>query len=190
MNDHEIYDTLPTVNSLHPTAVLPVCLSHNNTAPKSIDKKKFEGTWLVNNDGQTAQVKFDDSGVAHVAGMEWDGEHFKIGDRVEMTIIEGVGNNFMNLRVEENGKWSKDYFFAQYMFSESGDLIVWFPDAKAFKIALNRKLITGTISKDNSSVTITSDATTLLKLLNKPEDLSLFDYQNPGVLRKISLPKD
>ena len=78
------------------------------------------------------------------------------------------------------------YFFASYKFSEQGDLIFWIPNAKEFDKAIKKELLLG---EGESSVSITSPAEELLKVLNNPGDLKLFNYKSPMILRKVAEEK-
>lgn len=154
--------------------------------PTAIDKQKFEGSWLIDNDGDgILQVKFSDDGIAHMAGLEWKENHFEIV-RGEMVVVEGKEHNFISIRFEEKGEWKDEYFFVPYEFSELGDLIFWPPNAKEFEKAIKKKLLLG---EGESNVSITSPAEELLKVLNNPGDLKLFNYKSPTVLRKIAEEK-
>ncbi|MFK5922426.1 MAG: hypothetical protein QM496_09625 [Verrucomicrobiota bacterium] len=159
--------------------------------PKAIDKEKFEGTWLVDGKGNSLQVKFDDNGIAQIAALEWKDGHFEI-ETMEMTVAEKGEYKFISLRAKEKGQWMKNYYFAQYKFTEQGDLIVWLPDSKAFENAIKEKLLSGKIKpgKYTTDVNISSDANTLLKLISGSKNSELFDYQTPIILRKIASPKD
>ena len=103
-----------------------------------------------------------------------------------MVIVEGKEHNFLSIRFEEKGKWKDEYFFVPYKFSEQGDLIFWIPNAKEFDKAIKKKLLRG---KGESSVSIASPAEELLKVLNDPGDLNLFDYKSPMVLHKAAEEK-
>lgn len=155
--------------------------------PKAIDKEKFEGTWLVDGKGNNLQVKFDDDGIAQIAALEWKGDHFEL-ETMEMTVAEKGEYKFISLRAKEDGQWVKNYYFAQYKFTEQGDLIVWPPDSKAFENAIKEKLIHGEIKpgKYSTEVNISSDANSLLKLISGSKNSELFDYQTPIILRKIA----
>lgn len=169
----------------------PVTTTHPlTTKPKAIDREKFEGSWLIDDEGHTLQVKFDDEGIAQIAALEWKNNHFEL-ETMEMTIAEGGEHNFMSLRAKEDGQWMKNYFFAQYKFTEQGDLVAWLPDSKAFENAIKEKLIHGKIKpgKYSTDINVSSDASTLLKLINSSKNPELFDYQNPIVLRKIASSK-
>ena len=155
------------------------------TEPKAIDKEKFEGTWLTDDEGGVLQVKFADNGIAHIAGVEWKDDHFEIG-KMEMTIVEGKEHNFISIRGQEDHGWPDQYFFLPYKFSDQGYLILWLPDSDSFKKAIGEKLLKGTIKKGKYSteINITSDAAELIKVINDPDNSQLFNYKNPMILRK------
>ncbi len=153
--------------------------------PTAIDKKEFEGSWLVDDGQKILQVKFADDGVAHIAGLDWKDDHFEMV-RGEMVIVEGNEHNFLSIRFEEKAKWEDSYFFVAYKFSDQGDLVFWVPKAKEFNKAIQKKLLRG---EGKDSVSITSSVEELLKVLNNPGDLILFDYKSPMVLRKIAKEK-
>ncbi len=158
--------------------------------PESLDKEKFEGTWLVDGKGNTLQVKFDDSNTAQIAALEWKRDHFEL-ETMEMTLVKKGEHKFISLRAKEKGQWMKNYFFAQYKFTEQGDLIAWIPDSKAFENAIKEKLIQGKVEpgKYSTGINISSDANSLLKLISGSKNSELFDSKNPIILRKIASPK-
>ena len=156
-------------------------LSNN---PKAIDQEEFEGAWLA--DDQIFHVKFASNGVAKVAGVEWGSNDFHIVHG-EMIVTEGEEHNFLSIRFQEEGKWMDDYFFLPYTFTDQDDLILWAPDADAFKDLIEKKKLQGVVEKGkySTNITITNAPTSLFKIINNPEDMKLFEYREPIVLRKI-----
>lgn len=161
------------------TTVYP--LSEN---PKPIDKDKLEGAWLLNN--EVFQVKFASNGVAQIAGVQWKSNQFHIV-HAEMTVTKGDKHNFFSLRTQKNGKWMDKYYLLQYMVTQNHDLVVWNANVDEFENIVKSQLLSGTIQKNKSGtiVSITNAPSKLLKLINSPENIKLFNYKSPIILRKI-----
>ena len=156
-----------------------------SSAPKPIDQEKFEGAWLV---GDTVvHVKFDRNGVAQIAGVDWKDNQFQIV-HAEMIVTEGDKHNFLSFRVQEDGKWMDGYLLAAYKFSEQGDLILWLPNSDVFEEAIEKKQLNGEVKTQQYStdITITDPPEKLLGFINDPDNLKIFDYREPMVLRKVA----
>ena len=153
--------------------------------PEPIDKDKLEGSWLLNN--EVFQVKFASNGVAQIAAVQWKSNQFQIV-HAEMTVTKGDKHNFFSLRSQEDGKWMDKYYLLQYMVTQNNDLVVWNANVDEFENIVKSQILPGTIQKNKSStiVSITNAPTKLLKLINGPENIKLFDYKSPIILRKIN----
>ena len=153
--------------------------------PEPIDQEKFEGTWLM--DDEVFHVKFGSNGVAQIAGMEWESNQFHIV-HAEVIVTKGDKHNFLSVRVQEDGEWMDEYFFLSYIFSENGDLVVWSPDVDMFEDKIENGHLQGVITegKYSTHVSITNSPLKLLKLINDPENMKLFEYGDPTIIRKIS----
>lgn len=158
-------------------------LSNN---PEPIDQEKFEGVWLVDDD-EVVHVKFADSGIAKIAGLEWRDDQFQIMHG-EMIMSEGNEYNFLSVRFQEDDKWVDNYFFLPYKFTEQGDLVLWLPNEDAFEEAIGKKQLQGIIDKGqySTSITVTNTSERLLEFINDPDNLRFFEYKEPIVLRKIT----
>jgi len=163
------------------TVTIPYPLSAN---PKPIDKEKFEGVW----DGgePTVHVRFGSNGIAQIAWLDWADNEFQIV-RAEMIVTEGDENNFLSFRMEEDGKWTNTYVFCQYSFSDNGELIVWNPNTETFEKAIEKGLLQGEVESGitGTTIAITNAPGKLLEFINDPENLKLFEYRKPVILRKI-----
>ena len=153
--------------------------------PEPIDQEKLEGTWVLND--EVFHVKFGSNGVAQIAGVEWESNQFHIV-HAEVIVTKGDKHNFLSVRRQEDGRWMGDYYFLSYMFAENGDLVAWVPNANVFKNLIKEKELQGVITegKYSTSVSITNSPLKLLKLINDPENLKLFEYTEPTIIRKIS----
>jgi len=153
--------------------------------PKPIDQDKFEGAWLMDN--KVFHLKFASNGVAQISGVKWENDQFQLV-HVEMIITKGDKHNFLSVRIQEDGKWMDDYYLLSYMFSENGDLVVWSPNVDIFKNLVEKNHLQGVVTGDkySTNVSITNAPVRFLKLINDPENLTLFNYTKPTIIRKIN----
>ncbi|MDD5707600.1 MAG: hypothetical protein PHR35_16890 [Kiritimatiellae bacterium] len=155
--------------------------------PTPVDKDKFEGTWLV--EKSAVDVKFASNGVARIAGTEWEEDHFRLVQG-EMIVTEGKENKYISIRFEEDGVWTNWYYFIQYKFTDSGDLVLWLPNADAFETAIKTNALQGLVTKEqySKSINVTNAPAALLDFMDDPEGRDLFGYREPIVLRRIAAP--
>lgn len=153
--------------------------------PKPIDQDKFEGTWLI--DDAVFHLKFARNGIAQVAGVEWENDQFQL-IHFEMIVTKGETHNFLSVRIQEEGTWLDEYHLLSYTFSDHGDLVIWNPHVDGFKKLLEEKHLQGIVTdgKYSTDISITNAPVRLLEWLNDPEHLTLFNYTEPTILRKIS----
>lgn len=156
--------------------------------PKAVDKDKFEGTWLV--DKSAVEVRFGSNGVARIARTEWKDDHFRLVQG-EMIVTEGNKDNYISIRVEEDGVWTNRYFFLKYTFTDSEDLVLWLPNGDAFEAAIKTNALQGVITKKTYStdISVTNAPASVVDFLNDPERGDLFEYREPMVLRRIAPPE-
>jgi hypothetical protein len=151
-----------------------------------VEKALFEGEWV--SEGQIIYVRFGDGGVGRFAGVDWKEGRFQL-DEGEMIITKGEGRSFVSVRVKENGVWDERYYFAQYRFTEPGDLELWLPDTKAFAEAIAKGKLEGVVEKGKhtQSVTISGKPEKVLTFLNDPANGALFDSKEPMILKRLIL---
>ena len=70
--------------------------------PKPIDHEAFEGAWQA--DDQILHIRFSSDGVAHIAGIGWEDNQFRM-EQGEVIVAEGDKHNFLSARFREEGKW-------------------------------------------------------------------------------------
>lgn len=154
------------------------------------DQEKFEGSWMIS-DG-TVSLRFAANGVAQIAGLDWDQDAglFTL-ERCELYLCEGEHAGFISVRCKEKGEWEDEYLFFRYHFTPDDTLVLWQPQPSVFKEAIEDGVLQGTVHEDEleTSITITGDPNKLLELIDVEDDLSLFDYVNPMVIRKLSGPE-
>jgi hypothetical protein len=150
------------------------------------DRERFEGTWLIGDD--SVQIRFADSGIARFAGLDWENGQFRL-EQGEMIICRGKHLAFLSVRTQEDGAWADHYYLVQFKFTDPGELVLWLPNADAFAEAIAHNLVEGTVDGDGAGtdVTITGPPETLLELIDDPDDLELFDYRDPMILRKVTV---
>jgi len=156
--------------------------------PRSSDlaeRARFEGVWISDDD--LIQVRFDKDGLGHFAGLGWDDEKFKL-ERGEMIVAAGKDLGFLSVRVEEDdGEWMHRYYLLQYRFTDSGDLVLWNPQPEPFADAVDAGTLEGTVERSDSGVdaVILGQPADLLAFIDDPEDLTLFDYRDPMIFKRI-----
>jgi hypothetical protein len=158
--------------------------------PAKIDAAEqalFEGEWV--SEGQIIYVRFGDKGIGRFAGVDWKEGRFQL-DEGEIFVTKGVDKSFLSVRIKENGVWDDRFYFAQYRFTEPGDLVLWLPDTKAFGDAVAKGKLEGVVEKGKhtQSVTISSKPEKVLAFLNDPASGALFDEKEPMVLKRLVLP--
>lgn len=169
------------------------CSSVSITQPLSerstVDQQKFAGTWVF--DDQTIQVTFSDDGVGHLAGLQWDSGDYRI-TRAEIIVTQGKDCNYLSICSKDNGKKGDGYSFAQYTFTEPGDLVLWAPNVSAFAEAVDAGKLEGSVKREEYTVNvkITSPPTKVLAFLDDPANTWLFEYKRPLVLRKLDKSDD
>ena len=145
------------------------------------DKDNFEGSWLKDNDS-VISIRFTSNGVGHIAAPFWENDQFRLV-QMELIVTKNKDKKFISVRIKERETWDNYYYFAQYDFSDKGELILWEPNIEAFEAAIKTRNLEG-VDK-NSGINITNPPGVLLKFLNDNDNQTLFKYRNPIVLRKI-----
>jgi hypothetical protein len=158
--------------------------------PAKIDEAEqgmFEGEWV--SEGQIIYVRFGGNGIGRFAGVDWKEGRFQL-DEGEIIVTKGEGKSFLSVRIKEDGVWDDRYYFAQYRFTESGDLELRLPDTKAFGDAVEKGKLEGVVEKGKhtQSVTLSSKPEKVLAFLNDPVNGVLFDEKEPMVLKRLVLP--
>jgi len=155
--------------------------------PRPVDKDRFEGIWLHHK--EPLVLRFASNGIARIAGVEWKDDQFRLV-QAEVIVTIGKKSNFLSVRFQRDGKWMDHYYFLQYHFTDQGDLLLWLPNAAVFKEAIGTNRLQGMVVKKgqyDTDITITNAPTALLEFIDAPENLTLFNYREPMVLRKISV---
>lgn len=149
------------------------------------DQERFEGTWLIG-DG-ALQIRFAETGVARFAGLDWQDGRFQL-EQGEMTICHGEELDFLSVHAQEDGAWMDGYYLVQYRFTDDGDLVLWLPDPEAFADAVTEGRLEGTVEGEGccKDVIVTSPPAELLELIDDADDLELFDYREPMILRRLT----
>lgn len=158
--------------------------------PAKIDAAEqalFEGEWI--SEGQIIYVRFTDDGAGRFAGVDWKEGRFQM-DEGEIIVSKGRERSFLSVRVKENGVWDERYYFAQYRFTEPGEMVLWLPDTKAFGEAVEKGMLEGSVEKGKhtQSVTISSEPEKVLAILNDPANGALFGEKEPMILKRLMLP--
>jgi len=153
--------------------------------PKPIDKEKFEGAWLF--EEGIINVKFAEDGVAKFVALKWKNDTFLL-IQAEAIVAEGENSNYISFRILEGDGKSELYFFSQYQFTDDGDLIMWFPNISEFEKMVESKRLQGVVDKSEYStdIHIKNEPESLLKIIDDPDNMKLFEYRNPMILKKIA----
>jgi hypothetical protein len=176
---------------LFQVSVLGGCASvtSQRPLPQAVDAKeqaRFEGEWV--SDGQVIYLRFGEDGVGRFAGVDWKQGRFQL-DEGEIIVTKGPVRSFLSARIKENGTWEQHYYFAEYLFADSGDLVLWLPNVRAFADAVAKGKLAGVVEKGKhtQSVMLTSPPEKLLAFLSDPANSMVFDYREPMILRKLVL---
>lgn len=159
-----------------------------NNRPTPVDQERFEGTWML--EGGTVSLRFAQDGVAHIAGVEWEGGKFRMVQG-EMIVALGVPTNYLSIRFDDQGKWLEQYALVRYKFTDQGDLVIWLPDPEAFESVIEAKELKGVIERDRYSceILLTEPPDSLIRFMNDPQRQNLFNYHEPMVLKRIVWPE-
>lgn len=151
-----------------------------------IDQERLSGEWVSGD--QVIYVRFGGNGIGQFAGLDWKDDRFQV-EIGELIVSAGHEHNFFSVRVQEKGKWEEQYYFAQYRFTDQGDLVVWQPEVAAFEKAVEAGRLEGTVQKGSygSSVTLTGAPDVILTFIDNPENDALFEYKDPMVFKRLVL---
>jgi len=160
-----------------------------SSAPEPIDRDKFEGSWL--SEEEVVFIRFAASGVARLAGLDWQDDRFQMVQG-EMIITRGKEGNYLSVRFEEEGKWQNRYYLVQYKFTDQGDLLLWFPDEDVFAKAVEDGLLAGEVKPEahRDDIFITDAPEKVLHFLDNPGPLRLFNTDQPLILKKIKTARE
>lgn len=164
--------------------------------PTPADKQRFEGIWQAGNDG-VLYVWFECSDTAQLAMLDSHGDGLRMG-QMDMFIVPSkkeedqgetgflsVPEQIMNPAYYPEELKNRHFYFAQYKFITPKDLVIWMPNVDFFKETIKAGLLHGE-ENGEGGVTITSSPAELMAFIDNPKNLSLFDYRNPLLLRKIA----
>lgn len=153
--------------------------------PQPIDREQFEGAWRLNG-AASFNIRFGDDGLGRIAFLEWQDGEFLMR-RGQMIVTEGKAHNFLSVRFEEDGQWSA-YHLAQYRFTPQGELILWLPNIKIFEEAVEGDRLQGVIERGRraTNVMLTNEPAKILEFVDDPDNLTLFNYRNPIVMKKVA----
>lgn len=159
------------------------------TDPNSYGRDNFEGSWLIGDN--IYFIRFAANGIARIAVVVWEDDRYQLGHG-EMIVKKGDKSNYLSVRFKQDPEWMDDYIILQYLFTDTGDLVLWIPNADIFEKAIKDKKLQGVIKKKKFSkdITITSDPAKLLDFLSESDNLNLFDYREPIILRRVTSPKE
>jgi hypothetical protein len=158
-----------------------------SSAPEPIDQDKFEGAWL--SEEEVVFIRFAASGVAHLAGLDWKDDQFQMVQG-ELIIIRGEKGNYLSVRLQEEGEWQNRYYLIQYEFTDEGDLLLWFPNEDVFAKAVEDGLLQGEVKTERhrDDIFITDTPEKILRFIENPGPLRLFNTGEPLILKKVKAP--
>jgi len=114
------------------------------TDPNSYDREDFEGAWLIKDD--IFFIRFADNGIARIAAVRWEDNRFHLGHG-EMIVTKEDKSNYLSVRFREEQEWMNEYLILQYLFTDTGDLVLWIPNSDIFEKAIKDKKLKGAIKK-------------------------------------------
>jgi hypothetical protein len=158
-----------------------------SSAREPIDRDKFEGAWL--SEEEVVFIRFAANGVARLAGLDWKDDQFQMVQG-EMIITRGKKNNYISVRFQEEGKWQARYYLLQYEFTDRGDLLLWFPNEDVFAKAVEDGMLQGEVKTEpyRDDIFITDSPEKVLRFIENPGPLRLFNTGEPLILKKIKAP--
>lgn len=169
--------------------LLPSCSSVSIEEPLAATteaelREALEGSWS-SGDGDVFRVAFDEDGSGELAYIDRQDDEFRLG-KGELAAVEVDERTFLSIRIEEDDEEPESYVFAEYVITDSGDLVIWPPDVDSFKNAVEQGALEGSATTgDYGTVTVTlsSDAAAVLQFFTEHPEAS--DTREPMVSRKI-----
>jgi hypothetical protein len=150
------------------------------------ERARFEGEWIM--DGEIVYVRFGSKNTGQFAGVDWKEEQFQL-DTGELVVSRGMKHDYLSVRVKMKDQWEDHYYFAQYAFTDEGNLLVWLPDPEAFDQAIQEGRLEGAVERTQytHNVELTDTPEKILAFLNEPGNGDLFDYSAPRTLKRLAI---
>lgn len=162
---------------------LTACTSITSThmvggEPLAIDKKTWEGAWIIQDDVVHLKVMDEATGEVMLIFVDLTADaDEKLVHQYTGYLRKSSKNEYFNIVDSDN---NRGYFFAR--FKRAGnELIVWNPDYDVITDAVEGRQLQAL--KDDSSIEITATGETLVLFL---ESNDAFMYEEPAVFRKLS----
>ena len=148
---------------------------------------RFEGTWVADNSDGVVSVRIDCDGGGHVASAEWKGGRFQM-DETQVVFSQGMKGGekarFLSLRVQGKDEKQARYLLLKYQFSSDDTLVVWGAQPGPFAEAIKSGRLKG--QSEQHQTFLTSPPQAVLDFIDDPDDVRLFDYRKPLILRKVA----
>jgi hypothetical protein len=108
----------------------------------------------------------------------------------ELIITRGEKRNYLSVRLQEEGEWQNRYYLIQYKFTDEGDLLLLFPNEDVFAKAVQDGLLQGEVKTEGHSddIFITDTPEKILRFIENPGPLQLFNTGEPLILKKVKAP--
>jgi hypothetical protein len=151
------------------------------------DADKFTGAWLLGED--VVNLRFGASGVALLAGVEWQDSAFKLAES-RAIVTNGQYGNYISLQLNGDSSAVTYNLFA-YRFVADDLLVIWQADAQQFAAAIGNGQLQGEVREGEHSrhVYLHSPTDELFAFVDAPErGVLLFTTAEPLILRRISNP--
>ena len=152
-------------------------------APVVLNAKDWDGTWFEpGGDSCMMKVKNENEGIFRLAWFENDKE---MTHKSSDVFVRKSGNWFFASMKEDDDKDGADSAYVWAIIKKSQKMIlIWLPNEERFKKLIEAKTLPGEIKKD--MITLGELKPEHMKIITTEERSSLFDWEDPLVLIKLS----
>ncbi len=150
------------------------------------ERARFDGVWMAETAQGVASVRIDCDGVGHLAWTEWRDGRFQMQE-LQFTFAQGKKGwdkaRFVSLRVQSKDGKETRYLLVRYLDSGDNMLLVWAAQPAPFAEAIRSGRLQGQAGEHDNLITSPPEA--VLDFIDDPNDVRLFNYQRPIVLRRL-----
>lgn len=151
------------------------------------ERARFEGVWAADDPDGVVSVRVGCDGVGHLAWTEWRDGRFHLEEK-QVTFAQGRRGwekpRFLSLRVQSGDGKETRYLLLRYQFSGDNTLLVWSAQPRPFAEAIRSGRLQGQSGEHDNLITSPPEA--VLDFIDDPDDVRLFDYRKPLILRRLA----